>query len=77
MVFKGKTVTRRPWRVVHHNSNQIKRPVKGAFACPWLPKHWKPKDDADGIAAWREELRLQEMLRMSEYDPYAGYTIIW
>ena len=77
MVLKTKLVTRRPGRVHNFNINRETNPVKGAFACPELPKYWKPKDDADGIAAWREELRLQEMLRMSEYDPYAGYTIIW
>ena len=77
MVLKGKLKTRRPWRIVRHNDNPVKRPMKGAFAYPYLPKYWKIKDEADYMAYWREQLRLLELTRISEYDPYAGFTIIW
>ena len=31
---------------------------------PWLPRNWRPKDDADAIARIRRELRLEERLAM-------------
>lgn len=77
MVYKGKTLTRRPWLAVSHGEVGVAKSVKGAFARPFMPRHWKPKDDADMIAVFREELRLLMATNMSEYDPYAGFTILW
>ena len=77
MVLKGKTLTRRPWQVITHGEVGVKRPLGRRFGRPWLPRHWKPKDDADFFAAMREELRLLMATNTSPYDPYAGYTIIW
>lgn len=50
-----------------------REPVPLSRVCgrTFLPKHWSPKSDADGIVRLREELEVAEELAQIRY------TIVW
>lgn len=77
MVRKGRTLTRRPWYLVTRGEIGVKKPMKSEFGHPELPRHFCSRYVADWLAYCREQQLLLEATRMNEYDPYAGFTIIW
>ena len=46
-------------------------PLSRVCGRTFLPKHWSPKSDADGIVRLREELEVAEELAQIRY------TIVW
>ena len=46
-------------------------PLSRVCGRTFLPKHWSPKSDADGIVRLREELEAIEELALIRY------TIVW
>ena len=73
MGYERMVGTRRPNRHWMFDWAGRLRPIRRRWGRPYLPPHWKPKDDADELVRRREELEILEELEQSG----AMYRIIW
>lgn len=67
------TVKFRPWFVRERERVNAEAPLKKRNGMPFIPRHWKPKDDADQIARDLEFFRFLSYLdgRMNRF------SLIW
>ena len=48
----------RPWHIVERSRANARAPLARRNGGAYIPRHWRPKDDADEIVRIREWLRF-------------------